>query len=489
MESVQAAMSLSLKRVAVRICVLLGLALVAGCALPAMEGATNHQVDRPDEATVAYVGATLIDGVSSSPLSDVVIVTQGDKILAVGRTDEVVVPSSAKVVDASGKFITPGLIDAHTHIMESGRTYTMPRVFDFTSIVPYDEEISWIRNRLPQTFRAYICAGVTSNLSAGGPKLEYDARTLARTMAIAPNVIVAHGPIALVPSSTIFPLIEGDTAIRTAKTPEEGRARVIEAAEWGADLIKTAYLGGPFALQEIDYLAVHKAIIAEAHARGLNVTTHADAVEPARALIALGVDSVQHIPSDEVIDDAFVKLAVEHGTMFVPTLDIHRRLNVEIRTKMNLEPIERRCGDPEVIASWSNLTLPPPSDGFLNDIMAKIKRQMTNVQKLYAAGVPIAAGTDSGLIGLLHGASLHLELKLLSQAGLTNMDVIKAGTINSARVAGQQNRIGSIEAGKQADFVILTANPLEDIANLQAIETVVKGGVAFDENILLPPSA
>ena len=483
MDSVGAAGSNSLNRLASGIYALLGLSMLASCALPAIEAS------QPGEPTVAYIGATLIDGVSSTPLADAVIVTRGEKIIAVGSNSEVTVPSGAKVIDASGKFITPGLVDAHTHFMESGRVYTMPGVFDLTSIVPYDEEIAWIRNRLPQTFRAYICAGVTSNVSAGGPKLEYDARALARTMAMAPNVIVAHGPISLVQSSSIFPPIEGDTAVRTATTTEEGRARVTEAAEWGADLIKTGYLGGPFGSQETDYLAVHRAIIEEAHARDFKVTTHVTEVEPARALIALGVDSIQHMPSDKLIDDAFVKLAIEHGTIFVPTLDINQRLNIEVRTEMQLEPIEQRCGDPAVIASWSEVTLPPPPVGFLDTIQAEIKRAITNLRKLYAAGVPIAAGTDSGLIGLLHGASMHLELKLLSQAGLSNMDVIKAGTINSARVAGQQDRIGSVEAGKLADFIILSADPLDDIANLQAIETVVKGGVAFDENALSPVSA
>ena len=111
-----------------------------------------------------------------------------------------------------------------------------------------------------------------------------------------------------------------------------------------------------------------------------------------------------------------------------------------------------------------------------------------NTRLLLDAGVPLAAGSDTGNLGLLHGPSLHYELKLMGEAGVPPADLIVAATLNAARIAGQEHRTGSIEAGKQADLLVLDADPLADIGNLQAIEVVVKSGVFFDREALLPPA-
>jgi len=436
----------------------------------------------------AYVGAMLIDVTSNVSISNSAILIEGNRIKLVGERDKVPIPDGVRTIDVRGKWITPGLVDAHSHFFESGQIYPMLRRMSYTDVVSFDKEVAWMRARLPVTLESFVCAGVTSTISAGGPKFEYDARKMAERALRAPNVFVAHGPISAAPSEMIFSSFEGDTPVRTASSPEQAVARVREGRGWGADLIKTGYLGGPFAEMEKNYVALLDAIIAESHRLGFPVTMHVKEVEPARSFVLAGVDSLQHTPSDTQIDDTFVELMLKKKTMIVPTLAVYRRLTLELPTQsIKLLPIEKRCGDPEVIETFTTANIPELSREKLAKVNANLNMAKENAAKLYRAGVPIATGSDAGVPGVLHGPTLHYELKLLSEIGMSNQDIIKAATLNAARVAGKDDLVGSIEAGKLADFLILRADPLKDISNLQEIETVVKDGIALDQDDLLPP--
>ena len=145
----------------------------------------------------AYTGATLIDGTGRGAVDNATVLVTGDRIAAAGSGVEV--PAGARRVDVRGKWIVPGLIDAHVHFMTSGRMYTRPAFFDLTDKVPYEEEVEWIKAHIPDTLRAFMCSGVTSVLSLGGPSLEYDTRDLARSLDRAPTVFIGHGVIAHAP--------------------------------------------------------------------------------------------------------------------------------------------------------------------------------------------------------------------------------------------------------------------------------------------------
>ena len=264
--------------------------------------------------------------------------------------------------------------------------------------------------------------------------------------------------------------------MRTVHGPESAAETIRQGAEWGADLVKTGYLGGPFADYEKDYAAVHEAIVAESALHRLKVTTHVTALEPARTLIELGVDSLQHLPLDAPLDDAFLQLAKSSGIVVVPTLAVWQRNFIDIYDRnFELLDIERQCGDPQVIASWHEVEeLPAPPAEVMAMYGASTAVAAANTRLLLDAGVPLAAGSDTGNLGLLHGPSLHYELQLMGEAGVPPMDLIVAATLNAARVAGREHRVGTIEAGKQADLLVLDADPLADIGNLQAIDRVVK---------------
>ena len=109
-----------------------------------------------------------------------------------------------------------------------------------------------------------------------------------------------------------------------------------------------------------------------------------------------------------------------------------------------------------------------------------------NTKALFEAGVMLAAGTDAGMMGLAPGASMHLELIAMNKAGIPSLDVIRAATLNSAKLIGVDDEYGSVESGKVADFLVLNKNPLTDVRNLQSIERVVKAGLAIDPSALIP---
>ena len=444
--------------------------------------------DPAGQTATAFVGATLIDGNGGDPVTNATVVISGDRILAAGDSAEVEIPTGAETVTVDGKYIVPGLIDAHAHFMESGRIYTSPGRLDLTHLVTYEEEIAWMKARVPVTLQSYLCAGVTGTLSAGGPKFEYEVRSQAEAMPNAPSVFVAHGPVTLAPSEILFPPFDGDTPVRTVHDPASATAMIQQASDWGADLIKSGYLGGPFAEYEQDYVAIHEAIVEAASGHGFTVTSHATELEAARNLVKAGVNSLQHLPMDAPLDDDFINLLKQRGVIVVPTLAVYPRAFVEIYSgSIELNDIEQRCGDPQVIQTWSEVTeLPALAPELQTAFAAREKMAKQNATRLYQAGVPLAAGSDAGNPGLVHGASLHHELRKMADIGMAPLELISAATLNAARVSAQEQQFGSVEVGKQADFLVLNKDPLVDVANLQEIEWVVKRGKRFSQQDLLP---
>jgi imidazolonepropionase-like amidohydrolase len=464
-------------------------------------GAGRPAQATPAGPTVALVGATLIDGTGRTPVPNSVVVVSGGRVIMAGPRATTPIPRNAGVLDVSGRWIIPGMIDAHVHFHETGRIYTSPGALDLTRIVSYDDEIAWMKKRVPVTLARYLCAGVTTAVSVGGPHFEYEVRDAADRLDKAPNVFIGHGPITAVRiGHDIFPPIDGDEATRFIASDDDARAEVRRAVAWHADLIKAGYLGTAFAnrLQaqhpgeaaeeaESHFFELLPAIVAEAHAHGLHVTIHVTELDAAKQSLRAGVDSLAHTVTDKVVDDEFLRLARARHVAIMGTLaEIMRP--VEARTgNIQLTEMESRCGDSEVIRSWSEVKhLPPVSAGEKASAAGRQATAMVNVKKIHDFGIGLVVGTDSGNLGMLHGASIHKEIELLRTAGIPPMDIIMAATSNAAKIAGKEAEIGILEPGKRADLVILERDPLADIRNTSAILSVMKGGRLFSEADLLP---
>ncbi|MGH8521633.1 MAG: amidohydrolase family protein, partial [Gammaproteobacteria bacterium] len=138
----------------------------------------SAQADSPKQYQ-AFVGATLIDGTGRASRPDATVLIENEHISAVGNTSALTIPKNAKIFDVSGKWIVPGLIDAHVHFFQSGGLYTRPDVIDLRAVRPYEKEIAGIREQLPATLARYLASGVTSVVDMGGPNWTFEVRELA----------------------------------------------------------------------------------------------------------------------------------------------------------------------------------------------------------------------------------------------------------------------------------------------------------------------
>ncbi len=458
--------------------------------LPQTSANASDATVSPSEQPLALIGGTLIDGNGGPPILDSIIVVAGRRISAVGARGAVQVPDSAIRVDISGQWVMPGLVDAHVHFFESGRIFTKPGELNLTQIVTYEDEVRWMKARVPETLARYLCAGVTSAVSMGGPRFELEVRQAARTLERAPNIFVAQGPISAASiGHDNFPLVDGDESTRYAADAVGAQARVLEGIQQHVDLIKAGYLGGPFAQEERHFFELLPAIVATAHSAGLPVAMHATELVPARKAMLAGVDTLAHTVVDKRVDQAFIKAAAALHINVVSTLAYWTR-DIQARSgHVTLLPIESRCGDPEVIETWSKVpTLAAVPSKERGEAAQAQKVGMDNLRRLQAAGVAIAVGSDAGNFGLLHGASVHQEMALLALAGMRPADIIVAATRNGARVAGAAGEIGTLEPGKLADLLVLERDPLISIGNVGAISQVMKGGRLFSRDALMGPA-
>jgi imidazolonepropionase-like amidohydrolase len=186
--------------------------------------------------------------------------------------------------------------------------------------------------------------------------------------------------------------------------------------------------------------------------------------------------------------------------MLSPTLVVFERYGRTFAHKLNFTPEEKAWGNPEVIATLDVTKLPADKvperiktalanpDGVLARIQQTYQVALKNLKTLEDAGIPIAAGTDAGNIGTIHGPALFREFQLMKEAGLTNMQILRSATAIAAKAFGGETgaKIGSIAPGQYADLVVLNSNPLDDLGHASDIDTVIKNGVVYPVRSLLP---
>ena len=275
-------------------------------------------------------------------------------------------------------------------------------------------------------------------------------------------------------------------------TPEQGREMVRKLAAKNPDYVKIWYIVNAENSVEKFRPVVH-AVIEESHAHKLRVAVHATELEAARAAVEEGADLLVHSVTDKLLDESFVKLLKQKSTILCPTLVVFERYGRTFANKLNLTPEEKAWGNPEVIASLDVTKIPPDKmpdriktalanpDAVLDRIQKTYDIALKNLKTLEDAGVTIAAGTDAGNIGTIHGPALFREFQLMKEAGLTPMQILQCTTINAAKTFGGEvgPKIGAIAPGNFADLVILKSNPVDDIAHASDIESVMKNGVLY----------
>jgi len=443
---------------------------------------------------ISLVGATVINPADGKVLPNATVVINGDKIerVAMGRQDAATLGKQTSCV---GKFILPGYIDTHVHFFQSADLFTRPDGADFNSVRPYKDEVAWVKSHLDDVFARYIRSGITSVVDVGGPMWNFEVRKRANATAKAPRVAVA-GP--LISSVSREKLDLGDPPIVKIDTPEQAREFVRKLAEQKPDLVKIWYIVDKD--HPVDaFRPIVRATIEESHVRNIRVAVHATELEAARVAVEEGADVLVHSVIDKPVDDAFVKLLKDRNIILCPTLVVFERYERTFSHQLNLTPEEQKWGNPEVIATLDVTKIPQDKlpqrvkDGLADPKTAldKIKKRyevaLPNLKKLEDAGVTIAAGTDAGNIGTIHGPALFREFQLMKEAGLTPMQIPQCATANAAKLFGGQTgtHIGHLENGYFADLVILNSNPLDNIKNASDIETVIKNGVTYPVGSIL----
>src|SRR5499427_2023489 len=443
---------------------------------------------------ISLVGATVINPADGKVLPNATVVINGNKIdrVAMGRQDATTL---GRQISCVGKFILPGYVDTHVHFFQSADLFTRPDSADFNSVRPYKDEVAWIKSNLTDTFARYIRSGITSVVDVGGPMWNFEVRKKANAMAKAPRVAVA-GP--LISSVSREKLDLGDPPIVKIDTPDQAREFVRKLAEQKPDLVKIWYIVDKDHPVE-SFRPIVRATIEESHAHKIRVAVHATELETARAAIEDGVDVLVHSVTDKPVDEAFVKLLKDRHTILCPTLVVFERYGRTFSHQLNLTPEEKTWGNPEVIASLDVTKIPPDKlpdriktalakpDDALDRIRKTYDVALKNLKTLEDADVTIAAGTDAGNIGTIHGPALFREFQLMKQAGLTPMQILQCATANAAKLFGGEigAHIGNLENGYFADVVILNSNPLDDIANASEIDTVIKNGVTYPTDSIL----
>jgi imidazolonepropionase-like amidohydrolase len=443
---------------------------------------------------ISLVGATVINPADGKVLPNATIVINGDKIerVSMGKQDAATL---GKQISCAGKFILPGYIDTHVHFFQSADLFTRPDGADFNSVRLYKDEVAWVKSHVDDVFARYIRSGITSVVDVGGPMWNFEVRRQANSTAKAPRVAVA-GP--LISSVSREKLDLGDPPIVKIDTPDQAREFVRKLAQQKPDLVKIWYIVDKD--HPVDsFRPIVRATIEESHAHNIRVAVHATELETARAAVEEGADVLVHSVIDKPVDDAFVKLLKDRHIILCPTLVVFERYGRTFSHQLNLTPEEQQWGNPEVIASLDVTKIPQDKlPQRVKDALAdpkaaldKIKKTyevaLPNLKRLEDAGVTIAAGTDAGNIGTIHGPALFREFQLMREAGLTQMQILQCATANAAKLFGGDvgAHIGKIENGYFADLVILNSNPLGDIKNSSAIDTVIKNGVVYPADLIL----
>jgi imidazolonepropionase-like amidohydrolase len=443
---------------------------------------------------ISLVGGTVINPADGKVLPNATIVIDGDKIerVAIGKQDAA---SLGRQIGCVGKFILPGYIDTHIHFFQSGDLFTRPDGTDLNSVRPYKDEVAWVKSHVDDVFARYLRSGITSVVDVGGPFWNFEVRKTANATAKAPRVAVA-GP--LISSVSREKLDLGDPPIVKIDTPDQAREFVRKLAEQTPDLVKIWYIVDKDHPVESFRPIVH-ATIEESHAQKIRVAVHATELETARAAVEEGADVLVHSVTDKPIDDAFVKLLKDRHTILCPTLVVFERYGRTFSHQLNLTPEEKAWGNPEVIGSLDVTKIPQDKlperiknalakpDEALDHIKKTYEVALPNLKRLEDAGVTIAAGTDAGNIGTIHGPALFREFQLMKEAGLTPMQILQCTTANAAKLFGGKTgeHIGQIAPGYFADLVILNSNPVDDIGHASDINSVIKNGVVYPADSIL----
>jgi imidazolonepropionase-like amidohydrolase len=417
--------------------------------------------------TRVFKDFTLIDGTGHPPVAQQAMIVSNGRITWIGPVAQLKVPAGAQVVSFPGSYVIPGLIDDHVHL---------GAVVGLNQSAANETEQS-----VEHDLRTYASYGVTAVQSLGTDKdfvlkmrdqqraggRPHEARIFS-----AGQGMVFKGGYGGLAGVTPY-LADNAQAIAAVDLQVSHHVDVIKL--W-MDTELGQYPRMPYPMAQ--------AIIDEAHKKGDRAVAHIFYLQDARTLAGLGIDGLAHSVRDRAVDQALIDSMKKHGTwQMAATLSREASLFIYGKGAPFLkDPFFTRSVSPATVQ-----TLESPayiakvrSDPHFLDYQKFLAQAEVNLKKLADAGIPYGCGTDSGPPGRFPGYFLHWEMELMVEAGLTPMQAIQACTASNARFL-HANDLGTLEAGKWGDFVVLAKNPLDDIHNTRTIQAVYIAGNRFHE--------
>ena len=440
---------------------------------------------------------TVVDVESKKLLPNQDVLVENGTITAIGK--KLNAGNATQTIDGSGKYLMPGLVDAHVHFFQSGGLYTRPDAIDLRKYKPYEEEIKWVHNNMESFLRRYTSAGITTVVDVGANINFLKQRDSFRTKSYAPSVYMT-GPLLTTWQPNELKGLEDDEPFYLMKSEADARQYVQKQLPYKPDFIKVWYivLGKNKDSAARANLPMVQAVIDEAHKNNLRVAVHATEQVTAKLAVEAGADYLVHSVEDEPVDAAFVQLLTEKKTVLSPTLVVPGNYLKTFGQTYQPTADDFRYAHPKQLNSIIDIkvidtAITGPYKQWITrnaDLSRKEDElRMANLKKLLDGGVTIATGTDAGNIGTQHVSSYYDELKTMQLSGMNAWQLLQASTINGAKAVGKEAEFGSVKKGKRADLLLLSKNPLDSIANWQSIEWVINKGVTARPDSVRKPTA
>lgn len=446
----------------------------AGWILVVALSAAGNSQPRTPPAAVLYEGGRLIIGDGSPAIDDGGFLVVKGHIRAIGRRGAIAVPAGATRVDLTGKTVMPAMIDVHVHIGYEG--YTNWGANNYTP-----------RNVLDHLRReAFYGVGVTQSVgsspTAASIQFQRDQQAgkfpPASRFFFIPGMAPPHGG----PDEVLREATSALHAVYEVSTPKEARAAVQSMARKNIRQVKI-WVDDRRGTYPKMTPEVYQAVIDEAHKHGMLVHAHATTLVDQKAVVRAGVDVLVHLVQSEKLDDEYLALLKEKKPYWATVIGLGDPTAV-----CEPDPFFEQALPEHLIATIRATRAPraltancsPPS----GDTAAREAIIAYNFPRMIASGARIVLGTDAGIEpGHTFGSAEHVELARWVQLGLSPAEAIVAATQRPAELMGLKDT-GTLAAGKRADFLVLDANPLDDIHNTRRISGVYLGGVKFDRDSL-----
>jgi imidazolonepropionase-like amidohydrolase len=421
--------------------------------------------------TTVFENFALIDGRGvKASASSALVVTDG-RISWIGPIAKLKAPAGARRVDLSNKYLMPGIINLHGHV---GNTVDLTQ-----------DPKNFTRENVEKQLHMYASYGVTTMVTMGSEqalilKIRDEQRSTGRPK-MARVYTARRGFTGKGGYPTTAPGMKG--VPYEVETPADVEKAVAELAGEKADLVKI-WVDDHLGKEKKIPLELCRAIIENGHKRGMKVVAHIFYLDDARKLVEAGLDAIVHSVRDKPVDRELIALMKEKGA-WLGAATLTREASTFMYAKPQPiydDPFFRRAVSPVVLATLRSSEFQKRAQGESDtphglDWLEMAKK---NLKTMVDAGVKTGFGTDSGPPRRIQGFFEHYEMELMAEAGLKPAQILQIATRNSAEFLGLLKDLGTLEAGKWADMVVLAKNPLEDIRNTRSIDSVYIAGNKVD---------